>query len=115
MPLVPLGVRELCCALRARQDLVVGNSGGANEVYRNEGGGTVTAVTGSPITSGSASTRAVAWGDMDGDGDLVRRRRSEREAGRNPMMLRRRGLFGRVGRHASNGRAYMYEKCRPLF
>ena len=76
MPLVPLGVRELCCALRARQDLVVGNWGAANELYRNEGGGTFTAVTGSPITSGSANTYAVAWGDMDGDGDLVRRRRA---------------------------------------
>ena len=80
MPLVPLGVRELCCALRARQDLVVGNdngvNGGANELYRNDGGGTFTAVTSSPITSGSASTYALAWGDMDGDGDLVRRRRA---------------------------------------
>ena len=54
-------------------------NGGANELYRNDGGGSFSAVTGTPITSGSASTYAVAWGDMDGDGDLVRLLRSKRD------------------------------------
>ena len=52
---------------------MVGNYLCANELYRNEGGGTFTPITNTPITSGSAYTYAVAWGDMDGDGDLVRR------------------------------------------
>ena len=54
--------------------------GGANELYRNDGSGTFARVTGSAISSliGSVytNTRAVAWGDMDGDGDLVKRRRA---------------------------------------
>ena len=54
----------------------MGNYDAANELYRNDGGGNFTAVTSTEITSGSLHTNAVAWGDMDGDGDLVRRRRS---------------------------------------
>ena len=54
------------------QDLVVGRIG-PNALFRNDGTGNFTAVTGTPITLGWVFTRAVAWGDMDGDGDLVRR------------------------------------------
>ena len=45
-----------------------------NELHRNNGGGSFTKIT-SPFTAGVAGdyTYAVAWGDMDGDGDLVRR------------------------------------------
>ena len=50
-----------------------GGSSGFNELYRNEGGGIFTAVISSPITSSNVWTSSVAWGDMDGDGDLVRR------------------------------------------
>ena len=53
---------------------VVGNSGAANELHRNEGGGVFSAVSGTSITQGSAWTYSVAWGDYDGDGDVRRRR-----------------------------------------
>ena len=53
------------------QDLVIGNKNSANELYRNDGSGKFTVVH-SPITSGNDKTNALAWGDMDGDGDLVR-------------------------------------------
>ena len=54
----------------------MGNYGGANELYRNDGQGNFAAVVGSAVTSGSAPTSAVAWGDIDGDGDLVRRQKA---------------------------------------
>ena len=46
-------------------------SGAAAE---NTGGGVFQSVKTPPITSSSSGfTNAVAWGDMDGDGDLMRR------------------------------------------
>ena len=62
-----------------------------NELHRNNGGGSFTKIT-SPFTAGVAGdyTYAVAWGDMDGDGDLVRLRRSGRDAaceGRPPARV----------------------------
>ena len=51
-------------------DVLVGNYGGANELHRNEGGGIFSAVSSTSITQGSSSTRSVAWGDYDGDGDV---------------------------------------------
>jgi len=49
-------------------DLAVGNDGGQNAVYLNNGDGSF----GSSVTFGSGvdATRSVAWGDFDGDGDL---------------------------------------------
>ena len=55
----------------------MGNSGITNELYRNDGGGGVFSGVSNSITAiSSAFTQDVAWGDMDGDGDLVRRWRS---------------------------------------
>jgi hypothetical protein len=51
------------------QDLYVVNSGTANRLLRNDGGGAFTDVTAPPL--GDASTgRAAAWADYDNDGDL---------------------------------------------
>jgi hypothetical protein len=49
-------------------DLVAGNWGQPNRLYRNDGG----ALTPSTVWSSNESdnTTSVAWGDMDGDGDL---------------------------------------------
>ena len=50
-------------------DLFVGNEGGANELWinNNDGSGSFTAATGGPA-SGSAYTKAAAFGDVNGDG-----------------------------------------------
>jgi subtilisin-like proprotein convertase family protein len=50
-------------------DLAVGNSGGVNRLYRNEGGEGFAELEGAlgPVADW---THSVAWGDMDGDGDL---------------------------------------------
>ena len=50
---------------------MVGNTLSPNQFYRNDGGFNFTKITDSPISTGSASTLSLAWGDMDGDGDLV--------------------------------------------
>ena len=50
-------------------DLFVGNWGGANELWINDGTGGLTAASGGP-TAGSSFTYTAAWGDVDGDGDL---------------------------------------------
>ena len=49
------------------------NTATSNELFRNEGGGSLVAITNSEI-SGSTynSNYALAWGDVDGDDDLVR-------------------------------------------
>ena len=47
--------------------MAVGNSGG-NEVYLNTG--TSLANTPAWTSSNSQDTRTIAWGDVDGDGDL---------------------------------------------
>ena len=52
-------------------DLVAGNHGQANRLYLNNGTTAPFAdVTGTDITADADSTRAVALGDVDGDGDL---------------------------------------------
>ena len=51
-------------------DLVAGNYGQVNRVYRNDGGGVFTDITNGDMISIADSTRSVAWGDIDGDGDL---------------------------------------------
>lgn len=48
-------------------DLAVGNSGQANRIYSNGGGGAFSPVWAS---AEAEDTRSVAWGDYDGDGDL---------------------------------------------
>ena len=51
-------------------DLAVGNEGSANKVYLNHNGVLQTAAD-NPWTSGDSDiTWSVAWGDVDGDGDL---------------------------------------------
>ena len=46
-------------------------SSGVNHLYENKGGGRFEAVVDAgPITTDTASPRAAAWGDYDGDGDL---------------------------------------------
>ncbi|MBP9073147.1 MAG: VCBS repeat-containing protein, partial [Caldilineaceae bacterium] len=51
-------------------DLAVGNSGSANKIYLNQNGVLQTAAD-SPWSSGDSDyTESVAWGDVDGDGDL---------------------------------------------
>ncbi|MEM7028547.1 MAG: FG-GAP-like repeat-containing protein [Chloroflexota bacterium] len=51
-------------------DLAMGNSGSPNKVYRNQGG----ILEAEPIpwnnADGETNTTSVAWGDIDGDGDL---------------------------------------------
>ncbi len=49
-------------------DLVVGNLGQTNHLYRNDGSGTFTA--GGALGSVEKDTRAVVLGDVDNDGDL---------------------------------------------
>ena len=50
-------------------DLYVANIGGSNFLYHNDGGGTFSEVTGTPLDD-PASSVGVAWGDYDNDGDL---------------------------------------------
>ena len=58
----------------------MGNDGATNELYRNNGGGNFTLVLEDPnnevVTYHTSNTHSVAWGDMDGDGDLVTQWRS---------------------------------------
>ena len=54
----------------------MGKFGAPDELYRNDGGSEFTKLNGSMITFGQSDTTAVAWGDIDCDGDLVRRRRA---------------------------------------
>ncbi len=52
-------------------DMVVGNYGGVNKLYLNEGTSTPFAsATGSTISTDTDNTISVALGDVDGDGDL---------------------------------------------
>ncbi|MDH4035184.1 MAG: VCBS repeat-containing protein, partial [candidate division Zixibacteria bacterium] len=52
-------------------DLFVANTGHEhNFLYHNEGDGTFTKVTGSPVTSDASSSHGGSWGDYDNDGDL---------------------------------------------
>jgi|GEM_PF-266514 len=51
-------------------DLFVANHGQPNFLFRNEGDGSFTRVTGQQLTDNSASSAACAWGDYDNDGDL---------------------------------------------
>lgn len=56
-------------------DLVVGNYGQVNRLYRNDSpstiaGGTFTDVTTDTLGLTAEDTSSVAWGDIDGDGDL---------------------------------------------
>ena len=51
-------------------DLAVGNSGSANKVYLNNNGSLQTAVDNPWTSQDSDDTSSVAWGDVDGDGDL---------------------------------------------
>jgi hypothetical protein len=51
-------------------DLYLANGGsGANKLFRNDGGGAFTDVTGGPLGDTNDS-RGVAWGDYDNDGNL---------------------------------------------
>ncbi len=56
-------------------DLAIGNAGigtgegQANQIYRNNGGGNFSEIP-SALGSDSKWTSSLAWGDMDGDGDL---------------------------------------------
>ncbi|RMF56894.1 MAG: T9SS C-terminal target domain-containing protein [Calditrichaeota bacterium] len=56
------------------QDLFVANAnfanGQNNSLYRNNGDGTFTKVTGSPLTSDGGNSVGGSWGDYDNDGDL---------------------------------------------
>ena len=48
-----------------------GGQGGSNKLYRNNDNGTFTDVTATAGVAGlSATTKGVAWGDYDNDGDL---------------------------------------------
>ncbi|MGB0383381.1 MAG: FG-GAP repeat domain-containing protein [Ardenticatenaceae bacterium] len=53
-------------------DLAIGNYGDqeSNRVYRNEGNGAFALAWESEMITNTKSTTSVAWGDMDGDGDL---------------------------------------------
>jgi hypothetical protein len=52
-------------------DLLVGNDGQASQIYRNNGGGSFTLLASVGALGGVfASTVAVAWGDLNGDGRL---------------------------------------------
>jgi len=50
-------------------DLALANSGAADQVLRNDGGGTFSLGESIPGTAGLTS-RGIAWGDFDNDGDL---------------------------------------------
>ena len=50
-------------------DLYLANSGQANQLFRNEGGGTFVDATSGPLGD-TGNGRSVAWGDYDNDGDL---------------------------------------------
>ncbi|MBE0565598.1 MAG: VCBS repeat-containing protein [Krumholzibacteria bacterium] len=50
-------------------DLYLANSGQANKLFRNDGGGTFTDATSGPLGD-TGYGRGVAWGDYDNDGDL---------------------------------------------
>ena len=47
-------------------DLLIANHGKANELFKNNGDGTFTAITGTRITYGTAVSRSAAFGDYDG-------------------------------------------------
>ncbi|MCI0588292.1 MAG: VCBS repeat-containing protein [Planctomycetes bacterium] len=51
-------------------DVLVGNYGGQNRLYANDGTGVFSDVTAASLPPLVAYTRAVALGDVDGDGDL---------------------------------------------
>ncbi len=51
-------------------DLYVANEFGNNRLYRNEGNGTFSDRTAYSGTADGGSAMGVAWGDIDGDGDL---------------------------------------------
>lgn len=52
-------------------DLVIGNFEEANELYVNDGYGTFSLDASTSITAqGLTATMALAWGDLDGDGDV---------------------------------------------
>ncbi len=52
-------------------DLFVANSGGQNNfLYQNNGDGSFTKISGSPITSDGGHSHGSAWADYDNDGDL---------------------------------------------
>jgi hypothetical protein len=52
-----------------RVDVLVGNEGGVNELHRNNGGDHFTNIIQQQPTSGFADTWAVAFADLDSDGD----------------------------------------------
>ena len=51
-------------------DLAVGNDGQLNRIYSNNGSGTFTDITTGTLPLDTDDTKSIAWGDMDGDGDL---------------------------------------------
>ena len=51
-------------------DLYVGNEFGPNKLFRNRGDGTFEDVSIASGTADRGATMGVAWGDVDGDGDL---------------------------------------------
>ena len=51
-------------------DLAAGNSGNVNRVYENDGLGLANSLTSAWTSADAVTTRSVAWGDWDGDGDL---------------------------------------------
>lgn len=53
------------------QDLFVTNESQQNEnIYRNDGGGTFTALTSGPLLTNGGNTMSGSWGDYDNDGDM---------------------------------------------
>ncbi|MEM7371952.1 MAG: FG-GAP-like repeat-containing protein [Bacteroidota bacterium] len=52
-------------------DLFVANASGANNgLYRNNGDGTFTAISGDPVVTDGGHSHGASWGDLDNDGDL---------------------------------------------
>ena len=51
-------------------DLAAGNRLGVNKIYRNDGAGVFTNITTGTLPLDTDGTWSIAWGDMDGDGDL---------------------------------------------